>query len=155
MAMTTEELHDLILGDPAAKAMADAGNDAGAAARASEIAPPIAASARHTYLSLARSDNGIGIDATRRLIVAIRAAAAADPLVDEVQYRLRGDTGVDVSDADVHAMLDAFVAANIPNGINADDAASIKSLSATRQSFIADQVSAAWLRYRPDGKVVA
>lgn len=38
--MTTDQLHDLIAGDPVATKLADEGRDYEAAVRASEIAPP-------------------------------------------------------------------------------------------------------------------
>lgn len=153
--MTDTELHDLILGDEATKALADNGNDYAAAKRASEIAPLEYHETRVTYLSLA-AEPTVGGDATKRLIKSIRTLAAADYLLDEVQHSLRG-AGVDVAHASARGTLDTLAAltaaGTVPGGLTADDAAAIKTLGKRPPTITHHDVSRVWSVYRPNGMI--
>ena len=153
--MTDQELHDLIFADATAKAMADAGNDSGAAARATDIALKTLAESRQTYLSLARE---VGMDATRRLKETMTTHGQSDVLIGEMEIRLRDQGGgVDVGHASTRTMLDQFAAATAGGSpgytLTQADADAIKALGLQAPRITADDVSRVWLQYRPNGKV--
>lgn len=87
-----------------------------------------------TYRGLA-SSQGIGTAATRRLIQTMDAVATADPLVGEMRYSLRGETGIDANDAETQGMLDSF-AADSDLQLTADDANAIQSLADNQKSDV-------------------
>lgn len=144
--MTPAELWTLIQSDATASTLAAAGNDSGCAERCGVIAPLIATETKRAYRGLASTTIGVGPVITRRLIVTVRAMAAADPLVDEMQTSLRSsspDAGIDVADVGTQALLDAAAALQVPNGLTAEDAAAIKSLGMHPQTFTYLDISAA------------
>lgn len=147
--MTTDELHALIAGDAQAKALADAGNDSAAAARAAEIAPAEAFSNHITERSLYAGfvDPAKAEEVLQRL----EQAAASNPVVRRaLKWLSPAEGGLDVGHVSVRAMIDTLVSASV---LTPEQATTIKSLGERPQSFSADEVSAAWLRYRPDGRI--
>jgi hypothetical protein len=85
-----------------------------------------------TYKAL-MSESGIGIDATRRLIQTIDAAAASDPVVAEIRWSLREGTGVNANDASTRGMID-MMAANSQLPLTTQDATTIKGLADNQKS---------------------
>ncbi len=150
--MTADELHDLMTGDPASKAHADAGRDQDAADALAAALPKVARETRMTTLAIA---GALGPELAGRMTHTINVAVqAGNALLGEIQWSLR-QGGVDVGHPATWGTLDALVAVAVPGGLTAADAAAIKGLSLTAQVVTADQVSAAWVRYRPGGFVQA
>lgn len=147
--MSPMQLFELIQSDSQAAALAAAGNDAGCAVRCNEIAPKVLAETRLGYISIAAA---LGASVARRLIVSVNAIVSQDPLVEAHKPYLVG-VGIDVANADVRGMLDAFAASQVPGGMTEDDAAQIKAMAERSQNITANQVSAAMLSSRPDGKI--
>lgn len=151
--MTDNELHDIIHGDTAAKALADAGNDEGAARRAAEIArvpAPALATERTVFAAFANPADGEAV------LTALEAAAAGNGATARVVKRaLRwlqpGEGGLDVGNASVRAMIDQLAAGGV---LTPTQAATLKGLGERPATVSASDVSRAWARYRPDGRIV-
>ena len=63
-----------------------------------------------------------GTPITRRMIVTVRAMSLVDPMVDEVQHRLRSSiSGINIADEQVLAMLEYGVTLNVPGGLTRED----------------------------------
>lgn len=149
--MTDDALKTLILGDPEAKALADAGDDGGCALRVNAIAPKEPRETRHTFLSLAGL---LGPGVATRLIRSLRAAVAGgDLLLDEVQWSLRNPPGVDVAHPATHGTVDALAGAEVANGLTQADADAIKALADFPATISTGDVSRVYSVFRPDGKV--
>lgn len=152
--MTTQELHDAILANAEAKALADAGNDSGCAALISPLLPKVRRETRMTYIEVM---NALGHALGARLITSVNAAAASGhpvlgPVLDEARHSLRGN-GVDLAHTDTRQMLDTLVARATLNGLTAADAAALKGLAEHPQVIDAGEVGKAWAQYRPGGIV--
>lgn len=118
--MTVDELHDAIIADPTAKALADAGNDAGCAAQMAAILPPVVSS---VYLN-ERGVFAVFADPTdaEAVMAALEAAAAGDPaavppippnpvLKRALTWLQPQNGGIDLGHPGVRAMLDQMAAA--------------------------------------------
>lgn len=140
--MTLEEyqaLKSLIESDAEASLLFAIPDDGQCAEQCKLIAPKVSVATRRTYLSLA-SKSGIGPDATRRLVVSVRAVAAIDPLVDELQIALRrskDEDGIDISDVGTQGMLEMMAGLKTENGLMAGDVEAIKSLCLVSQNITA------------------
>jgi hypothetical protein len=63
-----------------------------------------------------------GTPITRRMIVTVRAMSLTDPMVDEVQHRLRSSmSGINIADEQVLAMLEYGVTLNVTGGLTRED----------------------------------
>jgi hypothetical protein len=63
-----------------------------------------------------------GTPITRRMIVTVRAMSLIDPMVDEVQHRLRSSmAGINIADEQVLAMLEYGVTLNVTGGLTRED----------------------------------
>lgn len=156
--MTDNELHDLIAGDAQAKALADAGDDAGAAARASAIAPEAVAQCiineRTVFAAFPNPADGEAVMAT------LEAVADADPVqvphapivARAVRWLRPGEGGLDVGHPSTRAMLDALTG---QGQLTAERVAVVKALAEQPQTITAEQVSRAWERHRPDGRIAS
>jgi hypothetical protein len=153
--MTDDELHAAILADPEAKALADAGNDAGCAARLAAILPPTIGrrmvDASNILEAFPNPVEGLTVLGT------IRAVAAGDsplaPAIKEVLPWLDtpGSPGLNVGSPSLRAMLDILAGIG---ALTVDQVAAIKALAPTSPAVVTDgQVSAAWYRHRPGGLV--
>lgn len=147
--MTTQQLHDLILADPEAKALADIGDDTRCAVRCSTIAPKMKKETRLSYIGIM---NLLGPVIGARLITSVDAGAASGhpvlgPVLTEARIVMRGE-GVNITHPATIAQLDALVGLGVSNGLMADDAAAIKALAEFPQTITADQVSEAWASER-------
>jgi hypothetical protein len=107
-------------------------SDSAKVALANEKRHAVSRDAFHTYRSLASASDGIGPDATRRLIQTIDTVSASDPLVGEMRYSLRGEKGLNVRDQATLGMLDYFVSIGLP--LTSDDVSAITSLSQYHES---------------------
>lgn len=137
--MTTEELHDLIHADAAAKAMADAGNDAGAAIRAIEIAPVIVVSMFVTERTIYAT---LGPTAGETFLATLEGVGQSNAVVARaVSWLAPPSDGIDVGDQYTRAMLDTLAAGEV---LTAESVAAIKALAERPANITADQVSAAW-----------
>ncbi len=139
--MTTEELRALIDSDTQATEMAEAGDDAGCAARCSEIAPKVPGPERYIHgmdLVSAFSDPSVGADAWAKL----KAAAGASPVVAlAVEYMGPSSVrGLNISDPRSLAMCDSLVESTVWSQEQADG---VKGLGMVAQTITADQVSEA------------
>lgn len=142
--MTDDELHDLINGDAPAKALAEAGDDAGAAERASAIAEPVTSEYRLTsggVLDFAGPIRGTEIMAALRSL----------PGMTEI-VRLMDKDGVNIGHRDAAGMFTSLVAGDV---LTAEEADGVAALAQGRPVITAADVSRVWDRYRPGGKVVA
>jgi hypothetical protein len=104
-------------------------------ALASEKRHSVNRDAFYTYRSLASATNGIGPDATRRLIQSLDAVSASDPLVSEMRHCLRGEVGLNINDAATQGMLASFAASGML-AITAEDVAAIVSLTESHESDV-------------------
>lgn len=150
--MTDQELHDAIQANAEAKALADAGNDEGCAALIGPTLPKVLRETRVTYLGI-MAEGGPALGA--RLITSVRAVVASghvvlSPVLDEVQHSLR-DSGVDIAHAATRSTLDTLASLQVPNGLTAEDAATIKAMAEYPQTIDPRQVSRAWATYRGQG----
>lgn len=140
--MTLTELSALIAGDAEAAAMFAAGNDVGCAARCVTLSQPLSVSTGYTYLGLI----AVNSDMTRRLMISMLAVGPSDPVVSFLDDCFRGKNtqsefpGVDVSM--LGPLLTGLVAANVPNGLQSADIATITDLAKRPQQITADMVSA-------------
>jgi hypothetical protein len=150
--MTTDELHDAILADAAAKSLADAGNDAGCAARMTEILPPTVVRRMADWSTIATAfatpSDGVAV------VEAIKAAGSANAVVAFFLPWLdsTSPSGLDLGNAAVRGMLDVLAAGG---AVSAQAAAAIKGLAEEPTVITPGQVSDAWLQYRPGGIVGA
>lgn len=164
--MTDQQLHDSILADPAAKALADAGDDAGCAARLATALPPALATTyvneRGIYAAFPDPTDALAVMSALADLAAGDAAAdppiPANPIVARSLTWLEPNNGgIDVSNAAVRAMLDRMTApagATPARGqIVPAQASTLKALAEWPASVDPAQVSRAWLRYRPNGQI--
>jgi hypothetical protein len=149
--MTTEQLHDLINANAEAKALADAGNDRACAAVISAALPPTIGEYMLTERGVFKAfANPADAETVMQTLEAVAAANPADvPIGPVVKRALKwmqpNNGGVDVGNAALRQVLDGI--------LQPSHAATIKALAEVPQTVSTDQVSAAWLRYRPGGKV--
>lgn len=153
--MTDNELHDAIAANPAAKALADAGDDAGCARLMADALPPTLVPC---YL------NERGIFATfvdpadaEAVMQGLEAAAGSEsplaPILKRAIVWLRPTNGgIDMGNPSTRVVLDALQAAG---ALTPEAVATLKATAETPAIVTADQVSAAWSRHRPEGKVQA
>jgi len=155
--MTDDELHDAIASDPDAKALADAGNDAGCAARMRALLPPGVVSTRlgegAILLALGDEDGDAAL-------AAIEATTQAEfpegdprrplPGILARIVRIIQKEGVDFGEPSVRAKLDMLHAAGI---LTESAVATLKAVAETPARVSADDVSRAWAQYRPGGIV--
>ena len=139
--MTKEELRALIDSDTQATEMAQVGNDAGCAARCSEIAPKVPGPERYIHgmdLVSAFADPAVGADAWAKL----KAAAGANPVVAlAVEYMGPSSVrGLNISDERSLAMCDALKQSGVWTQAQADG---VKALGMVPQTITADEVSEA------------
>lgn len=157
--MTADQLHDAILADPTSKALADAGNDAGAAVAIAPKLPPILVS---TYVNergvFAAFSNPADAEAVMQ---GLQAVAAGNPqgsppvppntvMQRVLKWMEPTNGGIDLSNPAVRTMLDQMQAAGV---LTAQAVATLKEVPQQPQSIAAIDVAHAWARYRPDGKV--
>lgn len=148
--MTLDELHDAIADDPTAKQLADAGNDAGCAARMSTVLPPTVVRRMADWSTIV--DAFAGPADAYAAITALKTAGQSDPMVGFFLAWLEPDspTGLDLGNAAVRAMLDSLATGG---AITSPQAAAIKALAEVPTAVDHGRVSDAWLRYRPGGIV--
>lgn len=142
--MDIPTLKTLIQGDQSASQLFAAGNDTGCAAQCVQIAPKISQSTLVTYRILA-AQSGIGIAGTRRLVISMGVASSVDPLVDVMTSYLVDNSptgGIDISDAGVQTMLNAFAAANTTDGLIPSDVTNIIALCMVSQNITSDDIAA-------------
>lgn len=148
--MTDDELHDAIQADAAAKALADSGNDSGCATRMAAVLPPVLASYRIT-------DRGIFAafpddpDAAEDFMAALEALAPTTPKVKRALAWLEpANGGVDLAFASVRSMLDQLASASVLDG---PTVSTLKALAERPAVVTASDVSRAWARHRPEGRI--
>lgn len=149
--MTPDELHELIDSVPAAKKLAQAGNDGGCAAEIASQLPPLIVSAFVGELGVlaAFADPGDGDKCMQKL----ESAAGANPLLARtLKWMQPPAPGVDMGDARTRAQVDILRESGV---ISDAEAATLKALAERPATVTAVEVSAAWARHRPDGKVGA
>jgi len=150
--MTLDELHDAIFGDAQAKALADAGNDAGCAVRLSALLPPTVhprlVDASNLLAAFPNPADGLAF------YNALVTVSAGNPVLTlALQWLNAGTPGLDVGSPAVRAMLDQLVTANVHADITAGRVPVVKALAEVPTTIDHGQVSDAWLRYRPGGIV--
>lgn len=159
MSMTDQQLHDAISADATAKALADAGNDSGCAARMSAVLPAVSAqyvpvrtliywgalTGARAKMQVASNDNASPVQSL--------AISYMDLIRDS------NSPGLDVTDPNIigtGGMLDAFVATTILTASGAGSKADLIAQAPTSPAVVpVDQVSRAWLQHRPNGKVAS
>ena len=150
--MTDQALHDAILADLTAKALADAGNDSGVAARMVAILPLVTVT---TFLDEAAVIRVLGATEGDTTLASIEAASvqAANPyasLLTRIVRILRvGSTGgIDFGDPQTQGMLDTLQGAGV---LTADAVTKIKAACHAPQTVAVDQVSRCLYSYRHGG----
>lgn len=144
--MTNEELHDAIAANDEAKALADAGNDAGAAAAISATLPLTIGEFMLTERGVFKAfANPTDAETVMQTLEGVAAANPADvPIAPVVKRALKwmqpNNGGVDVGNAALRQVLDAI--------LQPAHAATIKALAEYPQQITDGQVSEAWQRYR-------
>lgn len=148
--MTEAELHDAIVANPAAKALADAGNDSGCAALIAATLPPVVIRRMIDYSTIlgAFANPTDGMTAIGGLKAAGQGNVAIALMLGWLEPTCF--TGLDVGSPAVRGMLDSLVPAQ---ALTAAAAATIKSLAEIPATVTASEVSAAWLQYRPEGRI--
>jgi hypothetical protein len=157
--MIDQQLHDAIYADATAKALADAGNDAGCAARMQAILPP-------TLGPCYVNERGVFAaipdpTAAEAFMQGLEAVAAGNPsanppvapnpvIARALKWMATDSIGIDVSFASVRGMLDQLAAAG---ALNAASVATIKALAQQPAVVTADDVSRVWAQYRPNGQI--
>lgn len=149
--MTDDQLHDAIFADATAKGLADVGNDAGCAARMAAILPPVLVP---TFVNERSVFDAFTNPADAQAVMTgLETASQTDAIVKRVLVWMRPDIGgVDLSNAAVRAMLDQLQASGV---LTAPAVATLKALAERPAVVTADDVSRAWSRYRPGGKVAS
>lgn len=147
--MTDQALHDLIFADATAKAMADAGNDAGAATRAAAIAPKEPFSFHVTekgvFAAFANPVDG------ETVLQKLESAGQSNAVVKRALGWLKpSETGLDIGHPSTRAMIDTLVTATV---LTQTEANTIKALAERSPAITADDVSRVWAQYRPNGQV--
>lgn len=146
--MTDQELHDAILASAQAKAMADAGDDNGAAMAVAPTLTPITVDAYVGELGiLAVLGPGDGDTA----LTNIEAASAQSSLLARVVRLLRSPAGLNLGDPMTQAQLDALVTQGVLTQVWVN---ALKAHATEQPLVTAEQVSRAWAQYRPDGRIV-
>jgi hypothetical protein len=144
--MTDQELHDLIAGDAQAKAKADAGDDTGAAERASAIAPKVKVPIGSAALLAWAGDKGLLVRLDR-----LRADATKSDRLRSVAWAAllliqRDGTKLDPNDPRHVGMIQGMTQAGV---LTAGEAAELTEMSERPQRIDANRVSAIWnARYR-------
>jgi hypothetical protein len=147
--VTDSQLAAAILADAPAKALADAGNDAGCALAIASTLPPttIARFADGSTILSAFGDPTAGYAA----IQAIQAAAQSNPALAYILPWLSpGAPGINIGDPATVAMIGALEAAGVLTSAQAWTILAIAHVPATIDP---GQVSRAWQTYRPGGLV--
>jgi hypothetical protein len=159
--MTDQELHDAIAADGQAKALADAGNDAGCAQRLSQILPPTLVDhwvdEPGIYAAFPDPADGLAV------MDGLNAAAAGNPsavppvppnrvVAAALAWLQPQNNGVNLKNAAVRTMLDQLAAAGAFQQRHAD---TLKALAQRPTVVDYNRISAVWLRYRPDGRVAS
>ncbi len=155
--MTDQDIHDAIYNLSAAKALADAGNDSGAAAAVNTAGtlPP-------TIISTTTTEGGVmtilGPTLGDQALTAIEAVAAAttpgtySSILTRIIRLLRVGypSGVDFGNPDVRSMLDTLQAASI---LPAQAVSLLKAAAQVPTTIAASEVSRVWAQYRPNGQI--
>ncbi len=154
--MTDPQLHDAILADPTAKALALAGNDSGVAARMAAILPPAIvptfATERKVYDALAPAD-ALAVMQGLKAVAAGNPSAtppvAPNPVVAKtLEWMAPSEGGVDVGNASVRGMLDQLAAAG---ALAPASVATLKALAQQPAAVDPGQVSRCLIPYRNGG----
>jgi hypothetical protein len=147
--VTDAELRTAIFADPAARALADAGNDAGCAARMAAVLPPAAVSRLIDETSFFRAF----ADPTEAetVLQTLEAIGDQNPVVKRfLKFLGPGSYGLDMGNPMLRAMLDSMVGTT---PLTADQVAAVKALAEVPAVVSADDVSRAWSVYRAGGKI--
>jgi len=138
----------LILSDPTAKALADRGSDNECATRCVEIAPldvvDVIADERTVLGAFTDPREG------ETVLQALEQAAAANQLVARAMRWLEPQSaGLPVGTPAVRAMVQSMVG----TVLTAEQATTLLRIAERPATVSANDVSAAWYRYRPDGVI--
>lgn len=156
--MTDADLLTAIDADTQAKALADAGDDAGCANRLRAVLPPVLVSRDVTERGVYQA---LGPAAAEAFLQGLEAVAAGDPTASPprpgnpvvaraLKWLEPAQGGLDVGSAATRAEIDQIVAAG---AITADSAATVKALGEGPAPVSAADVSRVYLGRRPEGKV--
>jgi hypothetical protein len=153
--VTDQTIHDAVYSNATAKALADAGDDAGAAAAVvTSGAPP--PDVVPTILTEGGVMTVLGPTLGDQSLSAIEAAAGASgpyaSLLTRIIRLLRVGypSGVDFGNDDVRSMLDTLQAAAI---LPAQAVRQLKAAAERPASISASDVSRVWAQYRPNGQI--
>lgn len=147
--MTDDELHAAIAADAEALALVQVGDDVAAAERMSAILPKVMVDTYANELSILSI---LGPDDGNSALSAVESAAVSNPLLARIVRILRTDRGLNIGDPVTQAMLDQLQTAGV---LQAAWVTALKSHAMIPQAISQAQVSSAWARNRPDGKVGA
>lgn len=147
--MTDQQLHDLIIADSQAKAMADVGNDSGCAERCSVIAPKVRKQHRLTELGLYGE---LGVQVAEPILAKLEAYTGTykAPVKRMLKWLQPGSQGLDFGDAQTLQFLGLLQAEGT---LTQPELVALDSLSLVPDTISHAQVSSAWAIYRQDGKV--
>lgn len=145
-----DTLHDEIYANATAKALADSGDDAGAAAVIGPTLPKLVVSP--TFVTeravIAAFTNPADGEA---VLTAVEAAAQSNPLVARALKWLQpANGGIDFGNPAARRMFDSFAASGV---LTAAQVATLKGLAEVPPPVTYVDVSAAWARHRPDGRI--
>jgi hypothetical protein len=150
MSIDINLLHDAIFANPAAKALADAGDDAGAAATIAPTLPklvvsPTLVTERQVVAAFAVPD-----DAETVLQALAAAGRTRGVLGRAVGWLAPEKGGLDIGHPAVRTIIGQLVTANV---LTAAQGALLKALAEQPQAVTYIDVSAAWARHRPNGRI--
>ena len=152
--MDVDALRAAIGADPQARSLAEAGDDAGCAARMRAILPPVVSSAHRAEGAILLILGAADGDAALAAIESTAQAAPPDPrsafapVLSRIVRLIQSGAGVDFGEPSVRAMLDQLQAAEI---LQPSAVAKLKAAAESPASVSADDVSRAWLIHRPGG----
>ena len=156
--MTSQELYSLIVSDPTALALAIAGDDAGCAARCTDIAPATLSTSpvlmgkiliAQTALDAGHPFGGGEFTTNLKAMVAENAQYSAT-VADMLDGLEPWAPGLDFANPGFRAQLDYF--AGIQK-LNADVVTALKNAAIVKPTFTAEQVSRSCQPYRQNEKV--
>ena len=147
--MNAEELRNAILADAEAKAMADAGNDAGCAVRMQDVLPLVRVDATYTSKGLYRQ---LGATVTEPILKKLETydGQIKDIVARAVSWLTPAEGGLNFGDQQTLAFLNILHA---EGKLEDSELAALNALSLDKPMISANQVSEAWLIFRPDGKI--
>lgn len=146
--MTNNEIHDLINGNTIARNLANSGRDRDCAIWVSRFVTEVIdyyATEVDVFKLYVNQNNA------NNVLENLETAAQSNNLLKRrLKWFAAGSVGLNIGNSGVRSMFDTLANSGI---ISSGDAQKIKSLAEVNVNITTDQVSAAWARYRINGRI--